>query len=65
MNQNIYLKFVIVFVYHGLTAVFPLLTALYAHNPYYLILYPALAALWKVLESYLQSKNLIGGGNWH
>lgn len=60
MQQPLWLKFVVVFVYQGLTAVLPLVITLLSKNPSYLLLVPALQAGWQTLEKYLTGQGLLG-----
>jgi len=60
MQQPLWLKFVVVFVYQGVTAILPLVVTLLSNNPSYLLLVPALQAAWQTLEKYLTSKGLLG-----
>ena len=61
MQQPLWLKFAVVAVYSGLTAVLPMLTALLSQDPSYLVLIPILQAGWQTLEKYLTGQGLLGG----
>ncbi len=72
MNQPLWLKFVVIFTYSGLTAAMPLVLALLSKNASYLLLVPALQAGWQTLEKYLTQQGLLGGASsngipnvWH
>ena len=60
MNQPLWLKFVVVFAYQGLTAVAPLALAYASKNPTVLLLIPTLQAGWQTLEKYLVGQGLLG-----
>lgn len=60
MNQSLWLKFAVVFVYQGLTAVLPLLIAMMSNNPTWTLLIPLLRAGWQTVEKHLTERGLLG-----
>lgn len=71
-EQKLWMKFIVVFLYRGVSAVLPLALAWLSQNPSYLLLSPIIAAGWQTLEKYLVEKNLLIGARdggqpvvWH
>ena len=72
MQQTLLVKFAVIFIYQGLTAVLPLIFAMGNNNPIWALLIPLLKAGWITLEQHLTSQGLLGGSDskgqaqvWH
>lgn len=65
MTQKPWIKFLVVFLYHGFGSVLPLFLSLLEQNPTYLVLIPIVKALWESIEEYLKNKEYLGAGKWH
>lgn len=61
MQQTLLVKFAVVFLYQGITAVLPLVFAMMTNDPKWVVLVPILRAVWQTLEKYLTDQQLLGG----
>lgn len=66
VEQKAWLKFLVVFLYHGVGSVLPLALTYIEKNPTWLLMIPIIKAGWETLESYLKEKQYIGSeSKWH